>query len=141
MATVIRDFDVDADPGDAWEALSDFGALHQRLAVGFVTDCQLDGPGTRRVTFANGAVATEQLVGVDREARRLAYSVIESGLNPSHYNASAQIQDRGDGRTRFLWIVDVLPNELAPTIASMMDMGATAITQTLQQGRRPTIGT
>lgn len=32
MATVIRVFDVDTDPAHAWEALSDFGALHQRLS-------------------------------------------------------------------------------------------------------------
>jgi Polyketide cyclase / dehydrase and lipid transport len=132
MATIIRQTMIDVSPADAWAALSDFGGVHQRLAVGFVTDCTLDAPDVRTISFFNGAVAKERLVGVDEGARRLAYSVIESGLAPSHHNGAAQIIEDRDG-TRFVWTTDVLPDELAPTIAGLMDAGIAAIKFTLER--------
>ena len=91
MTTIIRDTRIDVTPADAWAALSDFGGVHQHLAVGFVADSTLDAPDVRTIRFFNGAVAKERLVGLDEDARRLAYTVIESGLGPSHHNSSAQI--------------------------------------------------
>jgi hypothetical protein len=134
MATIIRETTIDVVPADAWAALRDFGAVHQRLAVGFVTDCTLDAPDVRTISFVNGAEATERLVGVDDRARRLAYSVIDSGLEPVHHNAAAQIIEDPDG-TRFVWTTDVLPDELAPTIAGLMDAGIAAIRHTLERQR------
>jgi hypothetical protein len=132
MATIIRQTMIDVAPVDAWAALRDFGGVHQRLAVGFVTDCTLDAPDVRTIRFFNGAVAKERLVGVDEDARRVAYSVIESGLRPSHHNAAAQIIEDAE-RTRFVWTTDVLPDDLAPTIAGLMDAGIAAIRFTLER--------
>jgi hypothetical protein len=132
MATIIRQTMIDVAPAEAWAALRDFGAVHRRLAVGFVTDCTLDAPDVRTISFINGAVATERLVGVDEGARRHAYSVIDSGLTPAHHNAAAQIVEGPDG-TRFVWTTDVLPDDLAPTIAGLMDAGIAAIRLTLER--------
>jgi hypothetical protein len=132
MATIIREIRIDIAPADAWAALTDFGRVHQRLASGFVTDCTLDAPDVRTITFINGAVAKERLVGVDEDARRLAYSVVESALDLSHHNAAAKIVEDGDG-TRFVWTTDVLPDDVAPTIAGLMDAGIAAIKSTLER--------
>jgi hypothetical protein len=132
MATVIRNTTIDLAPADAWAALSDFGGVHQRIAAGFVTDCTLDAPDVRTIRFVTGTVVKERLVGVDERARRLAYTVIESALGPSHHNAAAQIIEDADG-TRFVWTTDVLPDELAPTIAALMDAGIAAIKSTLER--------
>jgi carbon monoxide dehydrogenase subunit G len=131
MASIIREIVVDADPADVWAALADFGAVHERLAPGFVVASVLDGPATRVVTFFNGAVAREVLVGTDDDARRLAYSVVEGPLRATHHNASAQVVPE-DGRSRFVWITDVLPDELAEAIGELMDRGISVIKQTLE---------
>ncbi len=131
MASIIREIVVDADPADVWAALADFGAVHERLAPGFVVASVLDGPATRVVTFFNGAVAREVLVGTDDDARRLAYSVVEGPLRATHHNASAQVVPEG-GRSRFVWITDVLPDELAGAIGELMDRGISVIKQTLE---------
>jgi Polyketide cyclase / dehydrase and lipid transport len=131
MATIIRDVTIDTEPATAWEALRDFGALHQRLARGFVADCQMVAEDRRLITFFNGAVAQEQLIGVDDDSRRLAYAVVESSFNLTHHNAAAQIAEDGTGRTRFTWIVDVLPDEVAALITDMMVTGLAAIAATL----------
>ena len=122
MATIIKETVVDAPAPSVWEALRDFGAVHERLAPGFVVDSRLDGD-VRTVTFANGAVAREALVGIDEQARRLAYSVVESGLGLTHHNASASVVPEGDGRSRFVWVTDVLPDEAAPVVDGMMAQG------------------
>jgi|EndMetStandDraft_8_1072994.scaffolds.fasta_scaffold126238_2 hypothetical protein len=132
MATIIRQTMIDVPPADAWAALRDFGGVHERLAVGFVTACALDAPDVRTIRFFNGAVAKERLVGVDEGARRLAYSVIESALELAHHNGAAQIIEDAEG-TRFVWTTDVLPDDLAPTLAGLMDAGITAIRSTLER--------
>jgi carbon monoxide dehydrogenase subunit G len=128
MASIQKDFLIDASPNDVWDALRDFGALHTRLAPGFVTDTKLDGDA-RIVTFANGTVARETLVDCDDARRRLVYAINSDRVK--HYSASAQVFADGDARTRFVWIVDLLPNDIAPYISSQMDQGVLAMQKKL----------
>jgi hypothetical protein len=128
MASIHKDFLIDASPDDVWDALRDFGALHTRLVPGFVTDTKLDGD-TRIVTFANGTVARETLVDCDDARRRLVYAINSDRVK--HYSASAQVFADGDARSRFVWIVDVLPNDIAPYISSQMDHGVLAVQKKL----------
>jgi len=58
MASIRKEMLVGADPEGIWEAIRDVGAVHRRLAPGFVVDCRLEEDGGARVvTFANGLVA------------------------------------------------------------------------------------
>jgi uncharacterized protein YndB with AHSA1/START domain len=98
MASITKQVVIDAPPEAVWEALRDFGAVHERLAPGFVVDARIDGDA-RVVTFFNGAVARELLVDIDDDARRLVYSVVDSPLNATHDNSSAQVvTDPGGSR-------------------------------------------
>jgi hypothetical protein len=132
MATIIKEAVIDARPDDVWAALRDFGALHERLVPGFVVGCRLDGHDTRTVTFFNGAVAREVFIGADDAVRRLAYSVIEGPLGYTHHSASSQVFADGEERTRFVWIADLLPGELAARTAELMQHGIGVIKQTLE---------
>lgn len=132
MTSIIKETEIDARPEDVWAALRDFGAVHERLAPGFLTDCRLDEEGARFVTFFNGAVAREVLVALDDEAHRLAYSVTESPLGTTHHNASAQVFADGEDRSRFVWICDVLPKEAGVRIDELMEQGIGVIKQTLE---------
>jgi len=128
MATIYKEFTVDANIASVWDALRDFNAVHQRLAPGFVVDCK-PGEGSRTVTFANGAEAHELLVGIDEAVHRLSYTV--TGGKASHHMASAQLFADGENRTRFVWITDVLPNALEGYIDAMMTQGAAVMQRTL----------
>jgi hypothetical protein len=128
MASIHRDIAIDAHPEDVWAAVRDFGAVHQRLAPGFATDACLDGDA-RIVTFHNGTVARELLVDCDDARRRLVYAVISERVK--HYSASVQVATDGEARTRMLWIVDVLPNQIAPYIAGQMDQAVLAMQKSL----------
>ena len=128
MASIQKEIIIDASPDHVWDALRDFGALHTRLVPGFVTDTRLDGDA-RIVTFANGTVAREILVDCDDTKRRLAYAIVSERL--TQHSASAQVFAEPEGRTRFVWIADVLPNEIAPYMDAQMDLGAKAMQKAL----------
>jgi hypothetical protein len=128
MATVRREVVIERPPEYSWDAVRDFGALHQRLVRGFVTAVELDGT-TRTVTFSNGTQAREVLVDLDEESRRLVYAVVGGRLTV--HSASVQVSAEGKG-TRIVWISDFLPNELQPYIAGQMDLAVEAMKQTLE---------
>ena len=129
MASIRKELTVGKRPEDVWAVFRDIGAIHSRLARGFVTDTRLDGD-SRVVTFANGLVARERIVDVDDQARRLVYSVVEG--QPTHHNASFQVFPEAGGGSRIVWIADLLPNELADVIGGMMEQGCHAMKQTLE---------
>lgn len=131
MASITREIVIDVPPDVVWAAVRDFGAVH-RMAPGFVSDCRLDDDGARIVTFFNGAVAREILVGIDDDARRFVYSVVESPLSAKHDNSSEQVFPEDGGRTRFVWIKDVLPDEIADRIAGLMERGLADVKEALE---------
>jgi carbon monoxide dehydrogenase subunit G len=141
MASIHREVHIDVSPETAWDALRDIGALHTRLVPGFVTDVKLE-EGARIVTFGNGLVARELIVDIDDDARRIAWSVV--GGRMTHHNASAQVFPDGPNGCRFVWIADLLPNEVAPAITAMIEQGIAVIKQTLEGNERaaaqPTAG-
>lgn len=124
MASIHKEFIIDARPDQVWDAMRDFGALHTRLVPGFVLDARLDGDA-RIVTFSNGTVARELLVDCDDARRRLVYAVVSERLK--QHSASVQVVADGDSRSRVTWIADLLPNEIAPYISSQMDLGISAM--------------
>ena len=130
MASIRKDISIGASPEHVWEAVRDVGAVHQRLARGFVVSTQLDGD-TRVVTFANGAVARELIVDLDDKARRLAYSVVESPLQLTHHHATIQVLPEGASQSRMIWIADVWPNEAADRVGPMMEQGSLVMKKTL----------
>lgn len=132
MASIHREIHIAATPETAWDALRDVGALHTRLVPGFVTDTRLE-EGARVVTFGNGMVARELIVDVDDVARRVAWSVVGGAM--THHNASAQVFPEGDG-CRFVWIADLLPDEVAPAITAMIEQGIAVIKTTLEKTER-----
>jgi len=100
-----------------------------RLVPGFVVDTRLED-GARIVTFGNGMVARELIVDLDEQARRLAWSA--RGGRLSHHNASVQVFADGEGRSRLVWIADLLPNELAGDIRAMIEQAAAVMKPTLE---------
>jgi hypothetical protein len=129
MASIHKEFEVAAAADDVWDAVRDFAAVDSRLAPGFVTRSVMDGD-SRLVTFSNGTSAREILVDSDDTKRRLAYAVISERLR--QHSASVQIVEEGERRSRFVWIVDVLPNEIAPYISGQMDLSIAAMKKKLE---------
>jgi len=131
MASIRKEILIDAPADAVWSALRDFGALHERLVPGFVVDSRVEGD-VRIVTFFNGAVAHERLVTIDDDHRRIVYTVIESPFGAAHHSAAAQVSADDDVRSRFVWITDVLPDELAGPVDELMERGIAIMKTTLE---------
>ena len=129
MASIRKEISTRASLEDVWAALRDVGALHTRLVPGFVVDTRLEA-GARIVTFGNGMTVRERIVTVDDAEHRVVWSAASDQL--AHHNASAQAVANPRGTT-VIWIADLLPEEAAPKIASMMQQGAAVMKQTLDR--------
>ena len=127
MATLRREIPVANGAASVWENLRDFGAVHTKVAPGFLTDLKMDH-GDRILTFFNGMVARERLVTLDDETRRLVYSVVEG--QASHYNAAVEVFPDGDD-SRVVWTIDLLPSAIAPAVGGMMDEAVKVMTKAL----------
>ena len=131
MTTIRREIPIAVAPEKVWDVIQDVGAVHTRLAPGFVVDTKLEDGPARVVTFVNGVVARELIVGVDERARRLAYAVV--GGSASHHNASFEVVADAPDRTKLIWITDVLPDSVAPDFEVMIDQGVKVMQQALRQ--------
>ena len=132
MASIRKETTIDASAESVWDAVRDFGAVHVRLAPGFVIDARMDG-ADRIVTFVSGNSVREVLIDCDDVKKRLAYSIVNERFK--HHSASVQITDDGHNRCRFVWTADMLPNELAPFIDSQMELGVAARKKALERNR------
>jgi hypothetical protein len=128
MASLRKEIHVDAPVTLVWGALRDVGALHSKLVPGFVTDTRMDG-NARIVTFGNGMVAREEIVSVDDRRHRVCWAILDEPFQ--HYSAAAWVEPEGDG-ARFIWSVDLLPDELAGRVEGMMNAGIAVIRKTLE---------
>jgi len=133
-ASIRKEVDVAVPASQAWDAISDFHAVHTRVAPGFLIDLKPDGDSARIVTFANGAVAREVLVSSDPATRRLAYAI--PGQRFTSYSASIQVFEAGQDTSRVVWIIDVLPADFASYIDGQMSQAVPIMKQTLEAGAK-----
>ncbi|HEV8292210.1 MAG TPA: SRPBCC family protein [Tepidisphaeraceae bacterium] len=129
MATIIKEIEIKRSRESVWEAIRDVGAIHKRLVSGFVVDCTLQGDW-RTITFANGMTVRELIVDVNDQTCRHSWSA--RGPTLTHHNASVQVFSAGPDRSRVVWIADLMPNEVAPAIAEMIQQGLNAMKKTLE---------
>jgi hypothetical protein len=129
MATLRKQIAIGTGASNVWSAVRDFAEVHTRVAPGFLTRLEMD-KGDRVITFFNGLVARERLVTRDDEQCRLVYSVVDG--RPSHYNAAVQVFPEGEGRSRVVWTIDILPDDLAPAVGGMMEHALPIMKKTLE---------
>jgi hypothetical protein len=131
MSTLHRDIPIHAPAREVWDAVRDVGRPHERITPGVLVDASFDG-SVRTVSFADGFVARDRIVDVDEEEMRVAYTVIDGPFE--HHHASMQVIDHGDGTSSIVWRTDMLPPELLPVIAPLVEAGAVAMQHTLANG-------
>lgn len=126
MASLRKSVIVARPASEVWDAVSDAGQLHTRVAPGLVTDTKLGNGGeTRIVSFANGMSLTEHIIANDSVAQRLAWTAKSDQW--THHNASLQVFSLSETTSETVWTADVLPHSAADMIAQIMEMGLGAM--------------
>ena len=132
MASIRKEIRISASVERVWDAMKDVGALHTKLVPGFVKDTVLEG-NSRVVVFSNGMSVREDIVSVDAVQRRVAWAVV--GQQFRHYNGAAWVEADPKGGSRFIWTVDMLPNEMASQVEQMMTTGIAVVRQTMETAK------
>lgn len=122
MASLFREALLPVPAEAAWTALREAGEVH-RLFPGVLVASRLKG-AVRVVSFAHGPVVRERILGLDEAQRRIAYAAEREGLT---HHAAMRVVPEGEGACRFLWAIDVLPEEAAGPIGALMDAGIAAL--------------
>lgn len=127
MVSLYREIPLEIDASRAWETLRDSRNL-ARVFAGVLTDVHVEGD-LRTVTFTNGLVVQERVVGVDDARMRVAYTVC--GTNFEQHAASMQIVAESGGGCRLVWISDFLPDDRRAMVEPLMDAGCAAAARNL----------
>ncbi len=123
MGTISKTVRIAVPAQMAWDAVTDVGELHIRVAPGMVTDTKLEDAGAvRTVTFSSGVVLKEYIISNDPATMRLCWTA--SGGPWTHHNASLQITGHGDD-CEVTWTADVLPHDAVEIIAPFIEAGLT----------------
>ncbi len=128
MVTIVRDVALNLSVSEVWDRLREVGKAHE-LFAGVLVDGEIDGD-VRTVTFANGMVVKEQIVGVDEAQMRVAYSVVDGPF--SLHAASMQAQALGEGASLVVWFSDFKPDALAAMVTPLMEAGLAAMKRNLE---------
>ena len=122
MATVRKAITIGRPADEVWDAVSDAGALHTRVAPQVVTHCALTDEGEERiVTFVNGIVLRELIISNDPLAKRLAWSALSDQWQ--HHNASVVVTALDEQSCEVVWTADVLPHSAGALMEQFLTMG------------------
>ena len=133
MATVRKSITIAKAADAIWDAVSDAGQLHTRVAPGMVTNTTLENNGNVRiVTFGNGMVLKEYMISNDADAMRLAWSAESEQW--THHNASLQIFAVGEDQCEAVWTADVLPHAAGTLMEQFLTAGLAAMKAHMENG-------
>ena len=133
MTTVRKSVTIAKAASEVWDAVSDVGQLHTRVAPGMVTATTLEDDGNVRiVTFGNGMILKEYMISNDADAMRLAWSAESEQW--THHNASLQIFAADDGACEAIWTADVLPHAAGALMEQFLTAGLAAMKAHMENG-------
>ncbi|WP_123043837.1 SRPBCC family protein [Cohnella candidum] len=131
MPSIRKEIVIDASPEQVWDAVSDVGAVHDRLVPGYTENTLMDGH-ERTLLHPYGGRTREYIVSIDHEERRMAYAVVKGRMPLLHHHASFQVFPHGDNGSKLIWITDFLPAHLAPEIEARVHRGAEVMKETIE---------
>ena len=133
MGSIRREAILDVPARDVWAGLREVGKAAE-MFPGILTACELRRDDERVVTFANGLVVVERIIGVDDQNRRMAYSAQVDGF--AHHNASMEVLPLADNMSRFIWITDFLPDDARSFAEPLIEEGIRCFEQRWKQEAR-----
>lgn len=111
MASSYQEVHTEITAEELWSKVRDVGAIDE-LLPNFLTDSSLHDGGVRVCGLAAGGELREQIIAIDDEHRRVAYTITDGPAPLTHHHASMQVVAEGDG-AKLVWVTDFQPEEAA----------------------------
>ncbi|MBV1861861.1 MAG: SRPBCC family protein [Nannocystaceae bacterium] len=118
MATITKTFAVNNALEAVWARLADPGQIHHLFS--FLASAEVK-EGARVCKTLDGAELHERVFSIDHETRRIAYTITRSPFEFEAHAASWQASGGDDGGTTVTLMIDVLPDEAAQGLDSMLE--------------------
>ncbi|MDX3247912.1 SRPBCC family protein [Streptomyces sp. ME18-1-4] len=128
ISAVTVDIPVDASAAFVWDVVRDIYAVHKRLIPGAAVAVDQE-PDTRIVTFADGMKATERVLELNDDARRLVYQTTEDA--PATHHLGTQVVREDDTGVYLVWTTEFAPASLHDWVTSLMNEFAELMKKTL----------
>ena len=133
MTTVRKSVTIAKPANEVWDAVSDAGQLHTRVAPGMVTNTTLEDNGNVRiVTFGTGMILKEHMISNDADTMRIAWSAESEQW--THHNASLQVFAGDDNTCEAVWTADVLPHAAGALMEQFLTAGLAAMKAHMENG-------
>ncbi|MPZ63497.1 MAG: SRPBCC family protein [Propionibacteriales bacterium] len=119
MASIYKEVHVEMAADELWSKVRDVGAI-DRLLPNLLTGSTLKEDNVRVCGLPDGGELREQIIAIDDERRRVAYTITEGPAPLTHHHASMQVFADGSGAT-LVWITDFRPDDAADAFGQAMD--------------------
>ncbi len=127
MAKVDMKTGLNVAPEEVWKLIGGFNALPDWHPA--IENSELEEEGSmRRLSLAGGGTIVEKLVKLDDKERVYSYSIIDSPLPVTNYEATIRVKDDGEGNTTLEWSSEfeaegAAENEAMDVIAGIYQAG------------------
>jgi uncharacterized protein YndB with AHSA1/START domain len=127
MAKVDMKTGLNVAPEEVWKLIGGFNALPDWHPA--IEKSELEEEGSmRRLSLAGGGTIVEKLVKLDDKERVYSYSIIDSPLPVTNYEATIRVKDDGEGNTTLEWSSEfeaegAAENEAMDVIAGIYQAG------------------
>ena len=127
MAKIDMKTDLNVAPDDVWKLIGGFNTLPDWHPA--IEKSELEDEGSmRRLSLAGGGTVVEKLVKLDDKERVYTYSIIDSPLPVTNYEATIRVKDDGEGNTTVEWSSEfeaegTAENEAMDVIAGIYQAG------------------
>ena len=127
MAKVDMKTGLNVAPDEVWKLIGGFNALPDWHPA--IEKSELEEEGSmRRLSLVGGGTIVEKLVKLDDKERVYSYSIIDSPLPVTNYEATIRVKDDGEGNTTLEWSSEfeaegAAENEAMDVIAGIYQAG------------------
>ena len=127
MAKVDMKTNLDVTADEVWKLIGGFNTLPDWHPA--IEKSELEEEGSmRRLSLAGGGTIMEKLEKRDDNEKVYSYSIIDSPLPVSNYNATIRVKDDGEGKTTVEWSSEfeadgAAENEAMDVIAGIYQAG------------------
>lgn len=129
MARIEKSVEINRSPDEVWNVVGDVAGIANWMPA--LSDSRMESDTVRKCGMGDAGELTEDITMRDDGARRIEYRITDGPLPIDTHQASMSV-DAADGGSRFTWVTEVTPDDLAGAMEPIMEEGVQALKDTVE---------